>query len=272
MRLLLLLFIVLPFTAQAGQCISGNCMHGYGEYIYDNGDKYFGHWRNGSRNGKGSYKFSNGSVFQGSYSNGKRQGYGILTSSNGTRQAGQWKSSSFLGNNRTQNTSKPRKVATTQNKNWIVDQTGCKHWNSNPIPNEAVTWTGQCRNGYSYGYGTFQWYENKSKTGKYTGYKSGGKSHGDGKYFFTDGSTKTGRWVNGKFQTNSASREDQTKLAVEKACSVASPAATGLQVLSGIAGFMIGLARDDIGVVEGVTNSVGAARKTVLVKGTRYAC
>lgn len=43
---------------------------------------------------------------------------------------------------------------------WIKDQNGCKRWNPNPIPNETITWTGKCINGYVDGYGTLKWYEN----------------------------------------------------------------------------------------------------------------
>lgn len=42
--------------------------------------------------------------------------------------------------------------------NWITDQNGCKHWNSNPQAGETITWSGECKDGYASGQGTMQWY------------------------------------------------------------------------------------------------------------------
>lgn len=42
---------------------------------------------------------------------------------------------------------------------WDTDTNGCKVWNPAPVPNEAVTWSGDCVNGFANGYGTETWYE-----------------------------------------------------------------------------------------------------------------
>ena len=34
-------------------CISGNCQNGQGVYLWGNGDKYDGDWKNGEKHGKG---------------------------------------------------------------------------------------------------------------------------------------------------------------------------------------------------------------------------
>ena len=36
----------------------------------------------------------------------------------------------------------------------------CKVWNPNPEPNESVTWTGPCKDGYANGKGILFWTEN----------------------------------------------------------------------------------------------------------------
>lgn len=42
---------------------------------------------------------------------------------------------------------------------WIADaKTGCKVWNSEPLPKESVTWSGDCLNGKAEGRGTLTWY------------------------------------------------------------------------------------------------------------------
>lgn len=45
-------------------------------------------------------------------------------------------------------------------KHWFADETtGCKIWNSNPIPNESISWSGECVNGKAHGNGILIWYE-----------------------------------------------------------------------------------------------------------------
>ena len=82
--------------------------------------------------------------------------------------------------------------------NWIEDQNGCKHWNSEPSDNESVTWSGNCLNGYASGYGKFQWYKNDKKTSHYIGNKDHGKNSGQGKYTSSNGSSYEGEWKDDK--------------------------------------------------------------------------
>lgn len=60
-------------------CI-GNCTDGFGKYTYENGDKYWGFFKNGQRYGVGTYVWKNTSAFTGTYTaDGKRNGYGMYT-------------------------------------------------------------------------------------------------------------------------------------------------------------------------------------------------
>jgi len=47
--------IVLPQTG----CISGNCQNNFGTYIWKNGNKYVGYWKDGKRNGIGTMTWAN---------------------------------------------------------------------------------------------------------------------------------------------------------------------------------------------------------------------
>ena len=49
-------------------------MHGYGELLWKNGDKYIGYYENDLRHGKGEYYFQNGAVLKGNWVNGKKEG------------------------------------------------------------------------------------------------------------------------------------------------------------------------------------------------------
>ena len=46
--------------------------NGEGEFLYANGDKYVGHWRNGYRNGHGTYTYYNGDVYEGTWKDDKK--------------------------------------------------------------------------------------------------------------------------------------------------------------------------------------------------------
>mgnify|MGYP003330590659 CR=1 FL=1 len=59
---------------------------------------------------------------------------------------------------------------------WIVDpKTGCKIWDDLPAPNEVVSWSGDCRDGYAEGRGTAQWVIKGKPVDRYDGEMRAGK-------------------------------------------------------------------------------------------------
>jgi clan AA aspartic protease (TIGR02281 family) len=48
--------------------------------------------------------------------------------------------------------------ADTPRPGWTVTTAGCRVWNPRPQPDESVSWSGRCQNGYTQGKGTEQWY------------------------------------------------------------------------------------------------------------------
>ena len=60
MRFLFLLFFFT--TAISGKalsnCINGNCSNGYGNFIFTEGEKYIGEWKDGKRHGNGVMKWT----------------------------------------------------------------------------------------------------------------------------------------------------------------------------------------------------------------------
>jgi hypothetical protein len=127
--LLFLVTISLTSNAQIkGECISGDCVNGFGLLKYTNGEKYAGYFKNGKRegvgeldsangkmihsgrwkddnylvikaecvsgdcmNGYGTYNDALGSVYVGNFKDGKYQGKGILTQYDGKKFTGWWK-------------------------------------------------------------------------------------------------------------------------------------------------------------------------------------
>ena len=78
-----------PLIIQNANCVSGDCINGFGTYVWPSGDKYIGNWKNYKREGagtssspqgdqftgtwhdnekvEGTYKFPNGAVYIGTY-------------------------------------------------------------------------------------------------------------------------------------------------------------------------------------------------------------
>ena len=106
---------------------------------------------------------------------------------------------------------------------WTPDaKTGCRVWNTEPAPNETLSWSGGCVNNMADGRGILQWYDNgkpsdryegELKAGRHSGYGASAyangnryagmwlndKAHGQGVYTRRDGSVYDGQWVNGCF-------------------------------------------------------------------------
>ena len=70
--------------------------HGWGTYIYKNGDIYKGQWINGKRKGQGKYTWKNGASYEGQWKDGKKHGQGtyfekdISISVKGASYIGKW--------------------------------------------------------------------------------------------------------------------------------------------------------------------------------------
>lgn len=47
------------------ECISGNCVNGFGTYTYTDGRKYVGAWKNGKKEGQGTYTWPYGDKYVG---------------------------------------------------------------------------------------------------------------------------------------------------------------------------------------------------------------
>jgi len=105
---------------------------------------------------------------------------------------------------------------------WIADSKGCKVWNPNPRPNESISWSGGCNQGFATGEGTVEWllegrsyatstgtYQEGKLHGKgvtvgmngdrYEGDFSDGTRHGRGILTSTNGTRYEGDFLNGKF-------------------------------------------------------------------------
>ncbi len=57
-------------------CIEGDCINGKGTYLFANGDKYVGEWRDGKEHGQGTKIYPGGAKYVGEFRNGSIHGLG----------------------------------------------------------------------------------------------------------------------------------------------------------------------------------------------------
>ena len=90
--------------------------------------------------------------------------------------------------------------AQTLQPGWIADiRTGCQAWNAAPVPNETISWTGACPNGFTQGHGVLQWFLNGKPNGRYEGEFRDGKRNGRGVITFASGARYEGEFRDDKF-------------------------------------------------------------------------
>ena len=80
-------------------CVSGDCINGYGTYIWNEGDKYEGYFVNNNQQGFGIYYFNNGDKYEGDFVSGVKQGQGKYTYASGIIKEGKWVNDAFISSN-----------------------------------------------------------------------------------------------------------------------------------------------------------------------------
>lgn len=98
MRFFLTIFLFFISNTVFAECVSGNCTNGYGTYIWPNGDRFVGEFKNGqTTRGKGENILSNGDKYIGEYLNTFREGNGTYIYVNGDKYIGEFKKGEFHG-------------------------------------------------------------------------------------------------------------------------------------------------------------------------------
>ena len=97
---MILLCLICLFAATytcSAECISGNCLNGYGTYTHVNGSKYEGYWKNDMQDGHGAEIWSDGAKYTGNYMEGRKHGYGIYEWIDASKYEGNWNENTIEG-------------------------------------------------------------------------------------------------------------------------------------------------------------------------------
>ena len=150
-------------TAQdfSDECVSGNCISGYGKQVFANGDSYEGNFTMALFNGEGEYVYQDGNICKGQFKDG--------SFINGTVF--------YVGGN----------VYTGEIRNGLRHGEGLFTWKN------GETYYGEWEENLKSGHGTYT-YENG---GVHIGEYKNDLPHGTGERTYSDGKL-IGNWVNGK--------------------------------------------------------------------------
>ena len=79
-----------------GQFLNGK-KHGQGTYVWNNGDRYIGEYKEDIRTGQGTLIWKDGEKYVGQFLNGKKHGQGTYFWNNGDRYIGGWRNDNRYG-------------------------------------------------------------------------------------------------------------------------------------------------------------------------------
>ena len=189
-------------TALKTGCIKGNCINGKGTFIWPNGDKYNGNWKNqkphglgtfiwvngtkyigdwefGIQNGQGTVTWTNGDKYIGGRKNGKADGQGTFIFANGKTQSGEWKNGNLI-----ETDSSGKAIGCVEGN--------CDNGKGTGVWEKGFKYVGEWKMQNMHGFGIGTW----PNGDRYEGDWVNDQRTGQGKYFYSGGGVYTGEWKN----------------------------------------------------------------------------
>ncbi len=78
-----------------GPLVNGK-RHGWGKFVWNNGESYRGDFVNGELTGQGVYHFKGGNVYKGEFLEGKMHGQGVMCRPDGSQRQGRWENNVYI--------------------------------------------------------------------------------------------------------------------------------------------------------------------------------
>ncbi len=80
-----------------GRCQEGDCVDGEGVFVFVDGDRYEGDFKDGRFNGRGKYRTVDGDTYEGEFKDDAFSGFGTYTYVDGRKYTGEFKDDEFNG-------------------------------------------------------------------------------------------------------------------------------------------------------------------------------
>ncbi|MEN0005540.1 MAG: caspase family protein [Bacteroidota bacterium] len=187
--LLTILFVVVYHSCSYGQCLSGDCINGYGAFKLAEGAQYTGTFKNGKFDGVGNCLYTDGSEYEGEWKNGLPEGKGLKIAPNGKQTVGVWKQGLMIEELYSNNPA----LRSSREKKFGCISGDCKNGQGIYAFRSGALYIGDFKKGEIHGVGVCHF----SNGSRYNGEWQHRYPHGKGTKFFLDGTQRTGYWKKG---------------------------------------------------------------------------
>lgn len=205
-----------PRNTQIG-CVSGDCISGYGVYIFPSGAVYSGQFKNGEVHGSGVCDYSDGSRYQGEWKQRFPDGIGTKIWPDGSRRTGRWERGQPVDDQGNLLDALIRMKPAAEDNADI--QSGCLSGNCVSgvgvmAYSDGSRYEGAFQAGKPHGQGVFRY----ANGALYKGDFWHGLPHGQGVLTRTDGTQLQGQWADGEFVAAESAQASARKGCIQGDC------------------------------------------------------
>lgn len=162
-------------------CISGDCVNGIGTYLYKDGKKLYGQFKNSKPINRIVCYYPDGQKYLGLWKDNEKDSFGMLYTKNGEIISGTWDNNGFLGE------SKSKQIGCLSGD--------CVNGKGTYIYEDFTHYSGSFNNGLANGYGICYYADGDIYIGDWKNHTF----HGHGTMYFKNGEIAKGNWKNGTY-------------------------------------------------------------------------
>jgi hypothetical protein len=162
-------------------CISGDCQTNYGIFLFENGTKYVGVFKEGKPSDQGTVFYNDGTKYVGEWVNQKRNGVGTHFTAQGLVKEGAWQNDKFIGETRAA-------------KGCVEGD--CRDGAGTYVYKDNTRYEGNFMNSVAHGEGICYYSDGDMYVGEWRNHNF----DGFGTMYINDGTVLKGNWKDGEFK------------------------------------------------------------------------